>query len=300
MRRAVRRLASRFAVAPLVAAALLAAGVLAASVAGPGASVAAALSPEAEKCGECHNADSTGTVEVGGETRSLGVDLEAYEVSRHGQLDCTGCHIGFKPGPHDAAQTEGWQRTARLDSCRSCHADVFAMYEGSFHGTLTFDVESPDTPVCADCHTPHDILGPETLEFRRSIIDLCSRCHGGRKETYLDSYHGKAFVLGKTDTATCTDCHGGHRIVQASDPESRVNEANLIATCGECHPGATENFVRFMVHVNPRDPRDSFWVFLFWLAYVLLIAAVFTFGGVHTVLYIYRGIKDGLYGRRHH
>lgn len=300
MRRPARRAASPGPTALLALLALLVAGALSVYLAGPGAPPAAALSAEAEKCGECHNPESTGTVEVAGETRSLAVDLEAYAASRHGQLDCTGCHVGFKPGPHDEAQTEGWQRMARLESCRSCHADVFLMYEGSFHGTLTFDAESGDTPVCADCHTPHNIVGPETLEFRRSIIDLCSRCHGGREQTYLDSYHGKAFVLGKTDTATCTDCHGGHRILQASDPESRVNQANLVATCGECHPGANGNFVRFMVHVNPRDPRDSFWVFLFWLAYVLLIAAVFTFGGVHTVLYIYRGIKDGLYGRRHH
>lgn len=300
MMRSGRRAPSRPRVATLGLVALLA-GALAAMALGaacvPGA---AALSPEAEKCAECHNPENPETVTVDGETRSLAVDLAAYEASLHGQLDCTGCHVGFKPGPHDAAQTEGWQRQARLDACRSCHADVFTMYEGSFHGSLTFDAESDDTPVCADCHSPHNIVAPESLEFRRSIIDLCSRCHGGRSDTYLDSYHGKAFVLGKTDTATCTDCHGGHEILPESDPGSRVHEDNLVAMCGECHPGANENFVGFMVHVNPKDPRDSFWVFIFWLAYVLLIAAVFAFGGVHTVLYIYRGIKDGLYGRRHH
>jgi len=32
---------------------------------------------------------------------------------------------------------------------------------------------------------------------------------------------------------------------------------------------------------------------------ILLIAAVFGFAAVHTTLYVYRGIKDGLYSRRH-
>lgn len=264
------------------------------------APAAVALSQGAQECAACHNAENPDTVTVGGEERPLAVDIAVYEVSLHGQLDCTACHIGFKPGPHTATQTEGWLGTAKLEACRNCHADLFSMYEGSFHGTLVLGEGSKEAPTCADCHTPHDIVAPGSPKFRRSILDLCGRCHGGRSDTYLDSYHGKAFLLGKEDTATCTDCHGGHKILPASDPASMISDENRLATCQTCHPAANENFAGFLVHVNPKDPRDNFWVFLFWLAYVLLIATVFTFGGIHTVMYVYRGIKDGLYGRKHH
>jgi predicted CXXCH cytochrome family protein len=271
-------------------------------VAGAAAPVprAAALSDGAKECGACHNAENPGTITVDGETKPLAVDLDAYEVSLHGQLDCTGCHIGFQKGPHTAEQTEDWLQTAKLDACQNCHADQFAMYEGSFHGTLVFDEGSQDAPVCADCHTPHNIVAPDSLEFRRSIQDLCGRCHGGKSDTYLDSYHGKAFLLGKDNAATCIDCHGGHRILPESDPESLISDENRAATCAGCHPGANENFAGFLVHVDHTDPTDSFTVWIFWIAYVLLIAVVFTFGGVHTALYVYRGFKDGLYGRDQH
>ena len=34
------------------------------------------------------------------------------------------------------------------------------------------------------------------------------------------------------------------------------------------------------------------------LFYIVLIAGVFVFGGVHTILYLYRGLKDGSYSRK--
>jgi len=126
--------------------------------------------------------------------------------------------------------------------------------------------------------------------FRQEVRDAL--------KTYLDSYHGKAFYLGDAKTAVCTDCHGGHRILAPSDPESSVNQANLVETCSQCHPEANENFVRFMVHVDPTSPRSSLLVWTFYAAYIMLIAVVFTFGAAHSGLYIYRGFKDGLYSRR--
>jgi len=131
-------------------------------------------------------------------------------------------------------------------------------------------------------------------------MELCGRCHEDAKETYLDSYHGKAYLLGSDKTAVCSQCHGGHRILPADNPESTVSHQNVVATCGKCHPGATENFADFRSHVNPQDPRSSWQIWIFWIAYVVLITAVFTFAAVHTSLYIYRGAKEGLYSRKKH
>ena len=254
-----------------------------------------------EDCFRCHaqSGQPNKTIDVNGEQKSIYVNRELYEASRHGKLACTSCHLRFKPGPHDASQTAGWVETAKLTACNDCHADVFQMYKGSFHGSLVFGESNGKAPMCADCHVAHNIVPPGTPEFRASIDPLCARCHPEQLKTYLDSYHGKAYYLGSTKTAVCTDCHGGHKILPPSDPHSSVNKNNLVATCSQCHPGANENFAGFMVHVDPQNPRSSFAVWTFWILYVMLIAVVFSFGFVHTGLYIYRGFKDGLYKRDH-
>ena len=287
------------------AAMLLAAVVFAgapAAAAGSSAADASALSaPENERCFRCHGSSETNvTVPVDGVQKSIKVDQSLYDASSHGELACTSCHLGFKPGPHTPEQTNGWLETAEIEACRNCHADVFSMYRGSFHGDLVFDEASGKAPVCADCHEAHNILPPESQEFRAGIDALCARCHAEEQQTYLNSYHGKAFHLGDAETAVCIDCHGGHRILAPSDPKSSVNEANLVETCSRCHPGANENFAGFMVHVDPKDPTSSVLVWSFYAAYILLIVVVFSFGFTHSALYIYRGIKDGLYRRRSH
>src|SRR5262249_56411080 len=83
----------------------------------------------------------------------------------------------------------------------------------------------------------------------------CARCHEGvrlsqeygisarRATTYLESYHGLASKLGSQVVANCASCHGVHNILPSSDPRSTIHRANLIKTCGQCHPGVTEKFV---------------------------------------------------------
>lgn len=287
LRRAVAALALGVALAAAWAA--VAAAASPSPAAGESSSILAP--PDNSRCLRCHG---------GGEGAGAGprVDAARYARSPHGRLACTSCHLGFGPGPHDAAQLRDWRATARLDACRACHADVFSRYSASFHGRVALSQPRRGAPACADCHGAHAVLRPGTAAFRETIDDLCARCHAEARQTYLDSYHGKAFLLGRATAAVCTDCHGGHRILPPDDPRSSVSKANLVATCRTCHPGASENFASFMVHVNPRDPRSSLLLWVFYAAYVVLIAVVFSFGFVHSGLYIYRGIKDGLYSRR--
>ena len=255
-----------------------------------------------DDCFRCHGQQVMRgqTINVDGQKKSIFVNRAVYDASRHGKLACTSCHIGFKPGPHGADQTQAWLVTAKLTACENCHADVFDMYRGSFHGNLVLGESSGKAPVCADCHVAHNITPPDSPAFRASIDPLCARCHAEQLKTYLGSYHGKAHYLGDAQTAICTDCHGGHKILPPSNPASKVSQQNLVATCAQCHPGANENFAGFMVHVDPQSPSSSFAVWTFYALYIMLIAVVFTFGLVHTALYIYRGIKDGLYERSHH
>jgi formate dehydrogenase gamma subunit len=69
--------------------------------------------------------------------------------------------------------------------------------------------------------------------------------------SYQDSYHGLASRLGSTVVANCASCHGVHNILPSSDSRSTISRANLINTCGQCHPGASENFITGKIHLTP-------------------------------------------------
>jgi hypothetical protein len=254
------------------------------------------------RCFECHASPDIGTIEVEGETKSLQVTPEDTHGSIHQRLDCTACHAGFLPREHTPEETEGWYEQAELEGCRDCHADQFGMYDQSFHGDLVMQEGSTDAPSCADCHGSHDITRTSVPEFREGVPEMCGRCHGERTETYEDTYHGKTFRMGETTRAVCTDCHGHHRILPESHPESWVSDERAAETCGACHENASPKFASFLVHVDPTSPRSSLSVWAMEFNHTLLIIGLFAVGGLHCFLYFYRGLREGIYlsGRRKH
>ena len=44
------------------------------------------------------------------------------------------------------------------------------------------------------------------------------------------------------------DCHGKHKILNSSDPESKVGKERILETCGSCHANANASFVRHVEH----------------------------------------------------
>ena len=112
----------------------------------------------------------------------------------------------------------------------------------------------------------------------------------GRVETFSDSFHGLAIRGGSTVAANCSSCHGFHNILPSSDPRSTINKVNLPATCGKCHPGASENFARGAVHLAFTAQQEPM---LYYARefYVLLI--FFTIGGMalHNALDFLRKLR---------
>ena len=165
-----------------------------AAAASPTAS-ASALSPnENDACFACHGQKpQNGYIEVdgqkvpayidvNGEKKSIYVDRPHQAHSRHGKLACISCHIGFNAGMHPESVTKDWLRTAKIDACGDCHGQESLMYQGSFHGALSFTKDRDKAPLCADCHDAHNILSPGTAEFRASQMTMCTRCHGGKED----------------------------------------------------------------------------------------------------------------------
>jgi hypothetical protein len=181
----------------------------------------------------------------------LAVDPKKFGGSIHGQLTlaCVDCHTDLKKAkdfPHA-------EKLARVN-CGTCHEAAVAAYNTSIHAAARRQIAGSVAATCVDCHTTHDIRpakDPASSIYALTLPATCSRCHGDPKiiqqghiaignvaALYQDSIHGRAVSKsGLLVAATCVSCHGGHDIRQKIDPASKVNRANIPATCGACHEG---------------------------------------------------------------
>lgn len=193
---------------------------------------------------------------------------ESYSASVHGMArraghknaaTCQDCHDSHEMMSGDSpASPMYFMRQAQ--TCGRCHPREAADWAASVHGKAVA-AGNRDAPVCTDCHSEHHI---EPLKSSLEISEeVCARCHASerlntkynlpddRVKTFFESYHGLASQYGSTVAANCASCHGYHKILPSSDPNSTINRAHLVETCGKCHPGDTANFAFGKIHVAP-------------------------------------------------
>jgi len=204
-------------------------------------------------CLKCHENPNLVSSKDG---RSLFVNYTEISNSRHSKTACSQCHTEVNVSKHRPCETI----QSKVD-CSACHEEVELEYAKSTHGNLVAK-QDPNGPTCKECHGTHEVLGrlnPESATFAINIPVLCAKCHregekaairytGTEKgiiEHYNESIHGKGLLKsGLTVTATCTACHTAHRELPHSNPESSINPANISTTCGTCHHGIEEQFVK--------------------------------------------------------
>jgi cytochrome b subunit of formate dehydrogenase len=204
-------------------------------------SVRAERKPKNEDCLTCHG-DKTLSMEVGGKQVSLYVDGGKLEHSIHGSMfTCVDCHKDVKGLVHES--------TPKKISCADCHSDAQQAYSHSLHGKI--GKNGAPSATCVDCHGgSHQIVGPDDAKSPINHLNIpatCGKCHAQKFlmeshgvsaqpfVSYQDSVHGRAVAKGSTKAAVCTDCHGSHEILAASDPKSPISKFNVPNTCGKCH-----------------------------------------------------------------
>ena len=207
--------------------------------------------PSNEECLACHG-DSTMTKDVNGKQVSLYVNPETFKTSIHGGMfTCGDCHTDVKTSPHET--------TPAKISCASCHADQQAAYDRSYHATA-IKAGDGQAATCVSCHgSPHDLLpasDPKSRVNHANIPATCGSCHGQKFAmeasghsaqpfaSYEQSVHGKAVAAGSDKAAVCTDCHGSHQILAASDSKSSIFKFNVPATCAQCHQSVEKEFMQ--------------------------------------------------------
>lgn len=209
------------------------------------------------------------------------IDPAVLAHSVHAKLGCTDCHSDINAVPHP-------QQMQPVD-CGGCHRRVVHDIRAGAHAPGQNDVK-PQVPTCTSCHGTHDVAKTDSAAFRDVIVQRCATCHQERYKSYMDRFHGQAAALGMTTAPRCSDCHNPHRPLPPSDPQSRVAPANLVATCGTCHKNANANFTGFDPHPQPWNKAHSALIYYCNLFMLLLLAGVFGFFGLHTLLWLQRSL----------
>lgn len=122
--------------------------------------------------------------------------------------------------------------------CLTCHEekDLAKITEQGEKLSLFIDKSETEISVhkkisCLNCH--NDIYEiPHMKEL--SPVD-CSACHAEEGESYASSIHGQAKREGKQDVPQCKSCHGKHKILKNTHPESLTYPSRLIQICLSCH-----------------------------------------------------------------
>jgi predicted CXXCH cytochrome family protein len=241
-----------------------------------------------QTCEKCHlekNKDERGKEFI----REYEKSVHFHALSDSGLVmsaNCSNCH-----GGHDIRNTEDplslVSRKNIIATCGRCHVRIERDYLEGVHGK-DYVKGIAEVPVCTDCHSEHNILSPQNLEARvysTRVAAVCARCHDDerlarqygfltqRLKTYSNSFHGTASRFGEARVANCASCHGFHDILPSSNPRSSIAPANLPKTCGQCHPGAGQNFAKGNIHVVSEKATNR-WAHYVKVFYILLIAGI--------------------------
>ena len=252
----------------------------------------------AATCGACHGQKFV--MEASGHSAQ---PFLSYEQSVHGKAVaagsdkaavCTDCH-----GTHEILSANDSKSSIFKfnvpATCAKCHSAVEREFTQSIHGQAILRGNG-QAPVCTDCHGIHSIkahLDPNSSVSAANLSRVtCARCHegvrlseelgvaGARSTTYLQSYHGLASKLGSQVVANCASCHGVHNILPSTDPRSTISKANLVQTCGQCHPGVREKFALGKVHVDTPLSADIGSVAVRWIRKFYLGMIALVIGGM--------------------
>ena len=183
-------------------------------------------------------------------------------------------------------------------TCAQCHRGIYKDFIKSIH-YATNDKDREKLPTCASCHSSHTIGDVKKDAFLTQVTGQCGSCHKELGDTYLQTMHGKAYTLGYLQAAKCSDCHGAHQILSVNDPNSAVGHRNIVGTCQKCHADANARFTGYLTHATHHDPKKYPLLYYSYWAMTLLLIGVFTFFGLHTILWLPRSFRHMKEHRKH-
>lgn len=187
-----------------------------------------------ESCRQCHRSK-----------------FEAYDGSIHANLVrdgsdkaplCSSCHSAHAIQRHETYDRDSGK------PCSTCHTDIFTAYEGSVHGTANSGGNRirgahVAAPVCADCHSAHDISAVASKDY---LVSTCMECHEVAKlahEQWLPNAPMHMKSVG------CSACH-------APDADLRV-DLQLWDRISNTSIGSGEEYALFQRELDEIGDEDG-------------------------------------------
>jgi cytochrome b subunit of formate dehydrogenase len=247
------------------------------------------------ECASCHAKQS----------KTFGASVHA--IARHNGNEkaayCKDCH-----GTHEVFLRQSTRSrihvTNLAKTCGECHRKEADDVTASVHGQSMLSGKG-EAATCIDCHSEHQIMGLKGPAASLQTAETCSTCHASQRinsrfgmpndrvKTFFESYHGLAATGGSTTAANCASCHGYHKILRSSDPDSMIHPSHLMATCGKCHLGATQLFVGGTIHGNDDQGGEIGMVVNHWVKkiYITLIVLTVSLLGLHNGVWWWRKVS---------
>jgi nitrate/TMAO reductase-like tetraheme cytochrome c subunit len=210
-------------------------------------------------CGACHK-EAEKEYQQGLHAKMImkGTERAAY---------CNDCH-----GKHNILPSKNPKSMTNVaniaKTCERCHSDVEFVkhhalgtaipkeeFKTSVHG-------KSGEVTCTSCHGSHNLrslIDPKSTIFRSNIPQTCGSCHPDITKQFTESAHGLLAARGRSDSPTCTTCHGFHGIKTKIDPDSPVNERRIaMTTCPQCHAAERVSKEYALTTMQVKSYYDSF------------------------------------------
>lgn len=164
---------------------------------------------------------------------------------------CLTCHPPVEAQPA-APPPAAEQPPLRDGGCLDCHSnpDLVFTFPNGEEVSAYVDIAHYSTSVhaekgvtCIDCHVsitgyPHPERTAESYrEYTLQMYNLCQKCHLDNYQEAQDSVHMQQIQQGSDVAPVCTDCHGAHDVVRATEPRTKGSEI-----CGTCHPAVYKEY----------------------------------------------------------
>ncbi|MCA9243333.1 MAG: cytochrome b/b6 domain-containing protein [Phycisphaerales bacterium] len=289
-------------------------------------------------CTDCHNADEVKTVphqpttpvDCARQCHIRGADNAPIRFSHDNIVDMLSASVHTPDALGDLQFTGGVLLQTGQSKCLYCHDEP--VYNGA--GPVAAKISQLGERAFDRCDVCHKTQLPIDTRFFVSHVasrlaparttlamaQTCAMCHSdpaivaahdGMQDavaSYMRSFHGKAALLGDTDTAGCVDCHvrsgaNAHLMLGPARDESAVAPDHLGDTCSNirCHPGADPAIAATAVHL---DLAISGGTLEFAIAVAFIILTILAFGPTFLItvlelLHMALGRADNHHGPRY-
>ncbi|MDI7262036.1 MAG: cytochrome c3 family protein, partial [Thermodesulfobacteriota bacterium] len=203
------------------------------------------------------------------------INERKFAQSVHGANSCNSCHWDITDVKAHV-KAKGARIHAEPVTCHRCHKKEGAEHYASAH--FINDVQ------CKDCHKDIHEIAPWKGDKTR-VIQKCTTCHSD--DGYSESIHGKSVLAGNPDSATCTDCHGLHKIPILKGDEPKVVESRKLfhtEVCQKCHADKEMMARNKVFLIATQTYYESYHGKVEHLGYPKLVAGCADCHGFHSIL----------------